>query len=328
MRAEPHTVPLAGAPKGCNSVSMRWLLRSCSVAAFLCLGLLTLAPQAVAQDDGGPDTDDQVVLTGRLVVPEGETVENAIAFSGDAVIDGTVAQRLIVFNGRTEITGTVEEDVVVFAGDVVLRSGSRVGGDVISLEDPRIEEGATVEGSVDDLATRWNLYDMTFAGRFAWWLGATVSSLVLGLVLLLLAPRLDPASVRALRNRLGATIGFGLLVFLLLPVVAGLLIATVVGIPLGLSLLFALALLYLIGYVVGAFALGRLVVKEPTSRYVAFLVGWAVLRGIALVPFLGGLAWLVVTVLGLGTLWVAARAAPSEARPVAPPLERSPPATT
>jgi hypothetical protein len=78
------------------------------------------------------------------------------------VIDGTVAEWLVVFNGRTEITGTVGEDVVVFNWDVVLRSGSRVGGDVISLEDPQIEEGATIGGSVDDLATRWNLYDITF----------------------------------------------------------------------------------------------------------------------------------------------------------------------
>jgi hypothetical protein len=233
-----------------------------------------------------------------------------------------------VFNGRTEITGTVGEDVIVFNGAVVLRSGSRVGGDVVSRQAPQIEDGATVEGSVDDLETRWNFYDVTFVGRFGWWLGYTVSTLVLGLVLLLLAPRLDLASVRALRERLGATIGFGLLVFVLLPIVAVLLFVTIVGIPLGLFLLLALALVYSIGYVVGAVALGRLVVKEPRSRFLAFLAGWGALRVLALVPFLGGLAWLVGTVLGLGTLWVAARTARREMRPVATPLAPPPPVTT
>jgi hypothetical protein len=304
---------------------MRWLLRSCSVAAFLCLGFLTLAPSAVAQNEDGPDTDDQIVLTGRLLVPEGETVHTAVIFSGDAVIDGTVTGWVVVFNGRTEITGTIEEDLIVFNGGVVLRSGSRVGGDVISLKDPQIEEGATVGGSVDDLATRWNFYDITFAGRLAWWLAYTVSTFLLGLVLLLLAPRLDHASVLALRDRMGPTIGFGLLVFFLLPIIAGLLIATIIGVPLGLFLLFALALVYSIGYVVGALSLGRLVVRDPTSRYVAFLAGWGALRVIALVPFLDGLAWFVATVLGLGVLWVAARRGPSEARPAGPPLASSPP---
>ena len=36
----------------------------------------------------------------------------------------------------------------------------------------------------------------------------------------MLARGLDPASIRALRDRLGATIGFGLLWFVLLPIVA------------------------------------------------------------------------------------------------------------
>ena len=116
------------------------------------------------------------------------------------------------------------------------------------------------------------------------------------------------ARIRALRDRLGATNGFGLLWFVLLPIVAVLLFVTIVGIPLGLFLLFGLGLVYSIGYVVGGLALGRLVVKEPTSRYLAFIAGWGALRVIALVPFLGGIAWLVGTVLGLGTLWVAARA--------------------
>jgi hypothetical protein len=304
---------------------MRRFWRLGGVAAILCLGSMILASGALAQDDDEPDTDDQIVITGRLVVPQDDTVQTAVIFNGNATIDGTVAETLVVFNGRTEITGTVGEDVIVFNGSVVLRSGSRVGGDVVSRETPQIEDGATVVGSVDDLPTRWDYWDITFVGRFAWWLAYTVSTLVLGLVLLLLAPRLDPASVLALRERLGGTIGFGLLLFVLLPIVAVLLFVTIVGIPLGLFLFLALALVYMIGYVVGGLALGRLVVKEPTSRYVAFLAGWGALRVIALVPFLGGLAWLVGTVLGLGTLWVTARAAPAEIRPAAPPLAPPPP---
>jgi hypothetical protein len=301
-----------------DSKSMRWFRRSVGLAATLCLGIVALAPGAFAQDDDGPDTDDQIVLTGRLVVPEGETVHTAVIFNGNATIDGTVAETLVVFNGRTEITGTVGEDLIVFNGSVVLRSGSRVGGDVVSRQTPQIEDGATVGGGVDDLETRWDYWDVTFVGRFVWWLAYSVSTLVLGLVLLLLAPGLDPASVRALRDRLGGTIGFGLLLFVVLPIVAVLLFVTIVGIPLGLFLLLALALVYSIGYVVGALALGRRVVKEDSSRYLAFLVGWGGLRLIGLIPFLGGLAWLIGTVVGLGTLWLTTRAKPAVLTPAAP----------
>lgn len=296
------------------------------VVAFLCLGFMALAPTALAQEDD--ESDDQIVLTGQLLVPEGETAQNAVIFSGPAVIDGSVDGRLVVFNGRTEITGTVDQDVVVFAGDVILRSGSRVGGDVVSLEDPQIEEGAIVDGNIDDLQSRWNFYEFTFLGRLAWWLAFTISSLLLGMLLLFFAPRLDPASVRALRDRIGATIGFGLLVFFLLPIVGGLLIATLVGMPLGLFLILALALIYSIGYVVGALAFGRLAARETSSRYVAFLIGWGALRLFALIPFLDGVLWFVATVFGFGTLWVAARAARREARPAVQPSEPTTPART
>jgi hypothetical protein len=295
-----------------------WFRRSVGLAAMLGLSLVILAPGAVAQDQDGADGDDHVILTGGLVVPAGETAKTAVVFNGDVLIDGTVTETLVVFNGRTEITGTVGEDVVVFNGSVVLRSGARVGGDVVSRQTPQIEDGATVEGSIDDLQKRWDYWDITFVGRLGWWLAYTVSTLVLGLVLLMLARGLDPASIRALRDRLGATIGFGLLWFVLLPIVAVLLLVTIVGIPLGLFLLFGLGLVYSIGYVIGGLALGRLVVKEPTSRYLAFLAGLGALRVLALVPFLGGIAWLVGTVLGLGTLWVAARA-PSGDRTVRVP---------
>ena len=294
---------------------MRRLGRSLGLGAALGLGFVMLGPAAIAQEDA-EDTEDQVVLTGGLVVPEGETVQTAVIFNGTATIDGTVAETLVVFNGRTEITGTVDEDVIVFNGAVAVRSGARVGGDIVSRQDPQIEDGATVEGSVDDLPTRWDFWDVTFVGRLAWWLAYSVSTLVLGLVLLILARGLDPASITSLRDRLGGTIGFGLLWLVLLPIVAVLLFVTIVGIPLGLFLLLSLALVYAIGYVVGALAIGRLVVKPPASRYLAFLAGWGAFRVLALVPFLGGLAWLLATVLGLGTLWVAARSR-SEALPVA-----------
>jgi hypothetical protein len=157
-----------------------------------------------------------------------------------------------------------------------------------------------------------------------WWIGYTVSTLVLGFVLLALARRLDQAGAEALRGRLGGVIGFGALSFFLLPIVAILLFVLVVTIPLGLFLLLALALVYTIAYVVGAIAIGRSFVKEPTSRALAFLVGWGALRLLALIPVVGGLAWLAATIVGLGTVWVIARARPREPAPMVVPPPPAP----
>jgi len=89
---------------------------------------LALASPATAQDADTDAKDEQIVLSGRLLVGEGDTVDTAVIFNGPASIEGTVTESLVVFNGRTEISGTVEGDVVVFNGSVTVRSGATVGG--------------------------------------------------------------------------------------------------------------------------------------------------------------------------------------------------------
>jgi hypothetical protein len=111
---------------------------------------------------------------------------------------------------------------------------------------------------------------------------------------------------------MGGSIGFGALVFFLLPIVAVLLLVIVVALPLGLFILLALGLLYTVGYVAGAHAIGRRIVKAPTSRFLAFFAGWAILRVLGLIPVVGGLAWMLASILGLGVLWVASRRATAE----------------
>jgi hypothetical protein len=298
--------------------SSRRLIRALAAAGVL---LLSVAGPAGAQDEGSsPDENDQVVLTGQLLIEADRTVDTAVIFNGQATIEGTVREDLFVLNGDTEISGTVNGDVVVFNGDVAVRSGAEIGGDLVTQSTPQVEDGATIRGSRSNVATKFD-YDMGgFAGRFVWWLGYTVSVLILGLLLLAFEPRLDEAVVETMRVRLGSSIGWGIGLFFLLPIASVLLLVTVVGIPLGLFVLFALALIYTIGYTVATHAVGRLVMRS-SSRYVAFLVGLVILRALALIPIVGGLLWLVASVWGLGLLAVAIRVGRSP-RPVtaaAPP---------
>jgi hypothetical protein len=310
-----------------RAVVVSSFIRSLTVAVFCASLLVTFGTPALAQEDGG---EDHVVITGGLVVPEGETVKTAVVFNGPVRIEGTVSETLVVFNGRTEISGTVDEDVIVFNGRVFVRSGAEVGGDVFSRGDAEIEDGATVRGEVGSVPTRFDFEDVWFPGRIAWWIGYTVSTLALGLLLLLFAPRIDGAIVGAFRNRRGASIGFGIALFFLIPIAAVVLLVTIVGIPLGLFMLLALALLYTVGYVAGAHALGRMLVKPPTSAILAFLAGLGILRLLAIVPILGGVTWLVASIVGLGILAVAARrsSTPAAYQPATPPPPPSPVAQT
>jgi len=123
-------------------------------------------------------------------------------------------------------------------------------------------------------------------------------------------------------HRAGPAIGWGLGLFFGLPVVAIVLVITLVGIPLGLAVLLALLPLSALGYTTSAWLLGRGAVRPPQGRMRAFLVGWGILRVVALVPWLNWLTWFAATAFGLGVLtvaiWRARGTAPAASAPSLP----------
>ena len=62
--------------------------------------------------------------------------------------------------------------------------------------------------------------DVRLFGRIVWWIGATVSSFLLGLFLILFAPRAADAVGRAGIERTGPSFGWGAIVFFAVPAAA------------------------------------------------------------------------------------------------------------
>ena len=150
--------------------------------------------------------------------------------------------------------------MVVLNGRAVINDGARVGGDVVSSRRPQVAEGADVAGD-----TRRDVYGLEvglLGGLALLWLAVSVSLLGLGLLLVLVAPRAAAAVETARSRRSGASALAGIVASIALPILAVLVMVTLVGIPLGLMTLGALALVYALGWVVGALTLGRAIVKE------------------------------------------------------------------
>jgi hypothetical protein len=298
------------------------MVRAWSIASlFAALALLVVFPGVAAADDRGDDTI--VVITGGATVAEGETIDGVFVIDGPVRIDGTVDGDVLVVSGDTEISGEVTGDVTVLAEPAVINSGARIGGDLrYGDEEPEIASGAEIDGEVSD--EDWSdLGPAGFIGWLGFWLALMLSSLALGLLLLLIAPRAADAAYRQSREGAWQSAAVGLTIFILLPILAVLALATLVGLPLGIALLLALLPLGAIAYVTTLWVVGRALVKPPRGRVLAFLAGWAIFSAIALIPFLGILAWLAATVFGLGILGMALWRARSPAAP--PPEARAAP---
>jgi cytoskeletal protein CcmA (bactofilin family) len=156
-----------------GTVAMR---RVAVVVLLVLVGILHATP-AWAQGSGA---DEFVVLSGPADVPEGNQVGDLVVFHGSSTVDGTVDGSLTAFDAPVTISGRVNGDVVVFNGPVVLRSGANVSGDIVSQDDPQVESGATVGGETRRVQTNVSWEGFGWAGRLAWWVAISVSTLVVG----------------------------------------------------------------------------------------------------------------------------------------------------
>ncbi len=272
------------------------------LAGLLFIAVAGMAGPALA---AGEEPRDQIVLSGTVRVPRGKEIGEVVVFHGTVTIAGVARGDVVVIDGLIEVTGQVSGSVISVNGAVVLGPNAKIGGDVIARDRLRIEAGAIVDGEVRQGTAFTFRTPIDVFGRFAAWLAVVVSTLVLGLLLVGVAPRGADAVARASRTAPWASIGWGLATSISLPVVAVLAIASLVGLPFGLGLLLALAFLYSIGYAWSAFVLGRLLWRSPRNRALAFLFGWGILSAAAAVPYAGGGTWVAGAVFGLGATTVA-----------------------
>jgi cytoskeletal protein CcmA (bactofilin family) len=279
------------------------------LAAALLALLLTSAPSSAAQV-GGETGDAIVVANGDVTVERNEVVEGVFVANGDTRIDGRVDGDVVVAAGDVLIRGRVDGNLVTVSGRAHLLPTASIGGDLTyGDEAPRIARGATVSGTIEEENWSASADFLPFIGAFVFWLAASISFAILGVLLLLLAPRAADAVFERARERIGLAIAIGFAIFILLPLAALLIAITLLGIPLAIGIGLALLPLAAVAYVTAAWALGRTIVKPPRGRILAFLAGLAILRLAALVPALGLLVWLGAVVVGLGLLATAIWAA-------------------
>lgn len=265
---------------------------------------------------------------GRDVVLFGgtATIESGAAIGGDLAggvgmltVVGTVAGNLLAGAGTIEIVGTVDGNVDVSVETLILAPTAVVGGDVTytSEREASVADGAQIGGAVErrepEVAADGG--SAIADNPVVSYLGLLLGMLVLGWGLLAIRPRLVAGSADVLRSSPLPSLGIGFValigqfILLALLVLIGALLAALAG-ALGGGFLVAafvvlllIILLILLSSVPVAMAIGRAVLPDA-SLYLAYLAGAAILCLILVaagfVPFLGGLLFLLVWILGLG----------------------------
>lgn len=251
---------------------------------------------------------------GKIRVASGARIGGSAAFAGDSIeVDGAVGRRLRAFGDTIVINGSVAGDVEVAGENIRIGPEARIDGRVEyrSSRDIEVDPAAQVAGGVTELQQdrRWLRKLGHGAAIFG---GATISFgiVLIGALLILAMPRFSREAGATILQKPWQSVGLGFVMLLGVPFAIIVLLVTVIGIPLALLLGFGYAVLMLLGYLIAAIfvgdaVLGRIGKAKADSNWWRVLFMFLALLAIAIVkqvPFIGGLAVMLLFVAGIGAL--------------------------
>ena len=298
------------------------------------------------------------LIAGGGTITVNGTVNGSIMAAGGTVnINGEVTHAVRVIGGTLNISGTIGRDLLVASGEFSMASTAEIGGDLllgagtaridglikgdinsgvdsltiastasiqgkltyISENEANIQSGAQIGGTITHRLP--DVKEKTAAGIGLW--GKVIGylmTLVVGIIIVLLAPRRVKAVTESIRTRPWASLGWGAVILVATPIAAIVAFITIIGIPVGLiSLVLYTIAIYLtqlfVGLLIGLWIIGAFRGVETRAALVgALTLGLAILSLLELIPYLGFVIGLATILFGLGAILVSERKLRAEAQ--------------
>jgi cytoskeletal protein CcmA (bactofilin family) len=266
---------------------------------------------------GGAVEDDLLAAGRSLRVSSGGTIGgDARAIAETIDMEGHIGGSLRAVARRITITGEIAGKADLLAERIVVTSEATIAGDLIyrSETEAEIAAGATIGGEVrrvevdtsDIQSVGLAILGISLVIALVW----AIATLILVAVVQLAFPGLMTASVGRLVASPWSHLGGGVVILLVATALAGGLLFSVLGIPLGLALLMATAILELLGLVAVGYCIGLFVSRRSPSdvghggRVGWALVGVVIIGLVTLIPFLGAIVAGLAVAAGAGAVGI------------------------
>jgi hypothetical protein len=255
---------------------------------------------------GGSVGDNALMFAGNLISGKDASIGRDLTIGvGNAIIDGTVKGNINGGGGNVELTGTTKGNVTLdLDNDFKLSPGAKIEGNLEYTSPKQAEIAGIVNGKTmyKEKPVKEKSAESNITGEILgyFWL------LLIGILCFTLVPSVsqkisDNISVNPLKNIL-----WGILLLIATPILAIILLITVIGIPLSLILVAVYIVeIYIsrifVGYWIGQYILKKLSWKSGYKVLVLALGLLVVFIGINM-PILGTFVHFVIIILGLGAL--------------------------
>ncbi len=251
--------------------------------------------------------------SGNVLIDDNAIIgESIVIGAGSVIVDGRIGRGATIGAGELTLNSPLGGSVAAGVGQLIIGENASVDGDLNYWSDSEanIHPDAKITGKI----TRHISTDVgreiekgrlpsIFEGLFK--LAIFLSTLLLGLVLIRLAPVFTQDVVKTFIKRPLFSIVSGLLYTVAAPIVFLILFITVVGIPFALILLFASIILCMFIKIFVSIYIGEFIQKRfklHKSMNMALLVGLIIYTVVTRIPIIGWLFTLVASLAAIGAV--------------------------
>src|SRR3989344_4157696 len=199
------------------------------------------------------------------VLPGAKLGGNVVALGGDVLVETPVPGSLTSAAGGLTVADSVGNGINAFVGELNLTSKASVACDLTywSEEQADISKEATISGKViqnkPEKKVDTQQAEKFFAGiKIGFDIFFLLSALLVGLAFAGLLPNFVRRISNMVLGRPWASLGFGFLALIVMPIAAVILMVTVIGLPVGLLMLVGYMALLWFSKVFVSFAVGRM----------------------------------------------------------------------
>ena len=269
---------------------------------------------------------DLFVIANNLNIDGAQVYGNVFAISTNITLNGLIYDLYGICNTlNVPYNGTVYRDIKVMCntatidgvigGNVYIKANQKLTLDAdcmiykdLNYSTPseiEVKDG-TVQGNVNYSSSMFKSNAIDYAMSFAYLI---VFVLIVWLLMMFIAPKFMEKATRIGKEKILPSLGFGILGIILIPVIAVLLMFTVVGMPISMALMALYGLLVLITFTVVTLTFANMLANKVKffakfKNLIGIILIALILWALTLIPYVGIIIKLIITIYGFGILMI------------------------
>ena len=244
-----------------------------------------------------------ITSTGQVINIGKDTTAQGVYLSGEEINFKGKCEGFYATGGTIIINGNIDGDLNVTCDEFIIAKNGNITGSikVNSPKEPIVNSNVSIN-DIDYTKIENDKYENKFKSLIGFGtLISILASLLIGIIIYSIFKKFFTSSDKVLMNEPFTVALSGIGSLLVIPIISILLFITIIGLPLGIiTFIMYFIVLYLSPTIMGIVT-GRLIFKDK-NPYLQLLGGIIIIRLLSLIPFIGGITWVLSGVIVQGLI--------------------------